>query len=247
MNTLLRFGLGTLLFLTACVGGFFGGYRSGYQRGAAEYLATQRTTEEYFLADLITIDPKQEDIDFVTQTLRETVGDRHDWADVGGYATIAYNPEHLSLLVTHKQACHREIQAFLRTLRLGRSLNDPNHDVFQAAAVPRPIVHLDIKELLPQPAQGKPGFGGLSAAIQKAAPKAYVGHITEEGKLVVQGNLVEIHQMKVLVAAIKQLKYVDRTQLEKDSDDNTLLHDRAERKICKQDADKQTWTLSRTY
>jgi hypothetical protein len=242
MNTLLRFGLGTLLFLTACVGGFFGGYRAGHNHGAAAYLASQTTTEEYYVADLVTIHPRPEDVDFIAETLRETVGNWSDWSDHGGYASIEFNPDHLSLVVTHNQACHREIKAFLRTLRMGRSLDDPN--ALARPSSPQRMVLLDVADLLAAPGRKQPGFeeASLEKALQSAVPAAKIWGITDEG-LRVYGNYAEIHQMKTTLAAIRELKYTDRFETRDGPNGVTYVLDKYSGITWMQRPNEEVWTL----
>jgi hypothetical protein len=243
MRPILQFGLGTLLFLTLCVAGYFGGYRAGYDDGAADYTGKHVSTQQYGIADLVDVHPKQEDVDFVVRSIEETIG-RGAWSKFGGFSTIRFNPETLALDITTTEAIHRETNGFLTALRMGRSLDNP----YRAYSFysPERAAKLNVEGICARPGLGQPGVDERSFidAMKSAFPQATV-HVVHDDKLLVTANLIETHYMNVTLDAIRKLKYVDRFEIHESPDGASFVHDWKTRQVWRQQPAGEPWILVR--
>jgi hypothetical protein len=131
----LRFSLGTLLFIVLLVAGFLGGMRAGFHRG---YSAgqSQRAKETpvarvYPVASLVlpTADasPSEADFDTLIEVITTSIAPE-SWDEVGGPGSIDAFPLGLSLVVTQTPEIHERITVLLNDLEGLRGAADAASD-----------------------------------------------------------------------------------------------------------------------
>jgi hypothetical protein len=115
----LHFSLATLLFLIACVAGFFAGFRFGYERGHQARVNEIPVSRMYDVADLNVDDSGSSSVEelITSQVSPES------WDDVGGIGTI--NVVGDSLMIYQNVDVHERIEALLNQLRQPRRKVDP--------------------------------------------------------------------------------------------------------------------------
>lgn len=126
-----RYGLSTLLFLTACVAGYFSGFQLGKDGGLRHHYLTTVSAEEYRVGDLVGSDDPEVD---TLEATEELVGlivstiDFEDWEKNGrgGVHTISSLPNSAQpefrnqtplLLVSATGETHEHIKDLLAQLR----------------------------------------------------------------------------------------------------------------------------------
>lgn len=230
MKPYLRFGIGTLLFAFLLAAGYFAGYRSGYDHGAAQYRADQMTIKQYGIADLVTIHPKSKEVNFVESTIRETTGDRNSWSDWGGKGFITFNKGSVALIISQTDATHHEIQGFLQALRLARSLNDPHKDIVRSDTL-RTSVQFDVADLIAT--KDNPGInaGSLAAAVEQVAPQAEFVHVTPEGTLTFHGTLIDHLRAKDFLEGLRKISYHAAHEIVQGPDGTLYKHDRTDGRL----------------
>ncbi len=116
---LFRFSIGMLLFAMLCVSGYFGGYRSGFDRG--RYDRSQIYVVSYPVGDLVTnpVTGIATSADFDTLVeLIVTTASPQDWMENGtGSGEIQPFPSNLSLIISQTRDNHQAIAKLLGQLR----------------------------------------------------------------------------------------------------------------------------------
>ncbi|TWU00667.1 hypothetical protein Pla108_16190 [Botrimarina colliarenosi] len=117
----LRFGLATLLFLTACVAGYLGGYDYGMRRALEDQGPLAVSMRVYWVGDLIQpIDHAAErdvldrDFDELVDLITSTVYS-NEWKSDDAF--LRRIPADESLVITSRNRCHSEIAELLKQLR----------------------------------------------------------------------------------------------------------------------------------
>ncbi|WP_425395364.1 hypothetical protein [Aeoliella sp.] len=123
-----RFGIGTLLFLTACLAGYF----AGYQLGAEAKLEAIRQQEVcsivYDVSDLVVMESDGElvatDFDPLLDAIYGTIAS-DSWVVNGGPdAYIQPHPSTQSLVISQKPAVHNQIRDLLAQLQRAAEKRD---------------------------------------------------------------------------------------------------------------------------
>lgn len=117
----LRFGVGTLLFLMLCLGGYLTGYRWGAHDKQVKIVMGNVYTQVYDVADLIYLDPKANskfaNFDPLIDTVVSTI-DTKIWVENGGpEAEIRPFPTNMPLVISAPQPTHEKIAQLLAELR----------------------------------------------------------------------------------------------------------------------------------
>ncbi|WP_425395363.1 hypothetical protein [Aeoliella sp.] len=118
-----RFGIGTLLFLTACVAGYFTGYRYGVEEKQQQIRRTTVVTTTYNVGDLLSFDKDASvasaDFDSLIDLIVSTVNSEK-WVENGGPVNeIRPFPGHKSLVITCDLETHDQTADLLEQLRRG--------------------------------------------------------------------------------------------------------------------------------
>lgn len=130
----LRFGVGTLLFLMLCLGGYLTGYRLGEDEKQTQAQQVAHNTviysQVYDVGDLLSFDPharaQASDFDDLIFLILTTVASE-TWVENGGpSAEIRPFPTNKSIVVSNTRAVHDEIADLLEQLRRSAYELDPD-------------------------------------------------------------------------------------------------------------------------
>jgi hypothetical protein len=125
------FGVGTLLFLMACVAGYLSGFRLGADEKRTQARKQAFYSAVYDVGDLVSLDPNAtvgaSDFDELIELIISTVASE-TWVENGGpEAEIRPFPTNKSLVVSNTGAVHEQIADLLAQLRRTAYELDPEH------------------------------------------------------------------------------------------------------------------------
>lgn len=116
-----RFSLGSLMFVTLCVCGYFGGDRSGQLAGAQDRYDQSHFVRVYGLSDLLVDEPTPEArehvLEEVTEHLKSTVAPDTWTSSDDGDGGIEAFPAAGSLIIAQRGAVHDQIDRALSKFR----------------------------------------------------------------------------------------------------------------------------------
>ena len=119
-NAGLRFGLCSLLIVLVIVSALFGSYRLGYDHGRelgpiipSNFHPKKLYDREYDVSDIVSSAAEAE---MVISSVREMV-EQESWDVVGGYASISYNTDAGTFMVSHPWPGHVKFAIYLRLIR----------------------------------------------------------------------------------------------------------------------------------
>src|SRR5262245_36449543 len=114
----LQFGIGTLLFATLCVAGFFAGYRRGFYSGQEAKSRTLIYAKAYFVKDIIDTSPTVSTagnslVSYIEASI--VPGSRNT---NGGPGALSYYQENMTIVASNNQDVHEQIADTLKQIRL---------------------------------------------------------------------------------------------------------------------------------
>ncbi len=80
-----------------------------------------RSVKVYYVEDLVIVNSGIADFDSLIQDVEANV-DPRSWESAGGKGSIAAFPTNLSLVVSHDEASHKKISAYLNSKRASRTV-----------------------------------------------------------------------------------------------------------------------------
>jgi len=114
----LQFGIGTLLFVTLCVAGFFAGYRRGFYSGQEAKSRDAIYAKAYDVKDIISASPTASTAGAtLTSYLEATIMPR-SWAANGGPGALSYYETNHTIVISNNQEVHDQIADTLKQVRL---------------------------------------------------------------------------------------------------------------------------------
>jgi hypothetical protein len=114
----LQFGIGTLLFMTLCVAGFFAGYRRGFYSGQEAKSRTRVYAKAYYVKDIIDTSPTASTAaPSLMSYIEASIGPR-SWNTNGGPGALSYYENNMTIVASNTQDIHDQIADTLKQIRL---------------------------------------------------------------------------------------------------------------------------------
>jgi hypothetical protein len=130
-----QFGMGTLLFITFCVAGYFGGYRRGFDHGQEAKNRVQCAAKAYYIRDIIAASSGTNTADALSDYIQAAIIPG-SWQANGGPGSISYSDTHTTIVVYNIQDVHDQLaDALVQIRRLQQQGQAKEVDSILAAAV----------------------------------------------------------------------------------------------------------------